>query len=426
MEEAPSQGSSQAVSEKAASPGSRRVQGVRESGEALAAASHRPGSAWSLEDFRAQPTDLEGAVLGGRYRIVGFVGRGATADVYLAEDLEAGAFVVVKRLTETATCDPEISGCFLREATAAQSIQHPNVVRLLSVQRPPDDRPFLVIEALAGESLGDYLRRESSMPHDLALLLCRQMAAGLSAAHRSGVVHRDVKPDNLFLLGGPGRPDALKILDFGMAKVDSLGTGTTDLVMGTVHYMAPEQIVLDPVDGRTDIYALGVVMFRMFTGQLPFDTAPGTELLGHQLFSPAPPPSWLDEDLDSRVEAIMLRAMRKHPDNRYPNMDSLLGDLDAVLGSRSGQAAEVKVPPLEREPDVYVPRNAHGRKAAEVIARRFGSEIVSVGSAGSASAGSGLAGADSAGSDSAGSDSVDGAASVSSSAGSDPAPPAGE
>lgn len=383
MEEVPSQGSGHAASEgseKAARLSSRRPLGVLEPeaahGPAAAPASHRPGPSWVLEDFRAQPTDLEGTVLGGRYRIVGFVGSGATADVYLAEDLEAGAFVVVKRLTETATRDPEISGCFLREATAAQSIEHPNVVRLLAVQRPPDDRPFLVIEALAGESLGDYLRRESSVPQKLGLTLCRQIAVGLSAAHRSGVVHRDVKPDNLFLFGAPGAPDGLKILDFGMAKVDSLGTGTTDLVMGTVHYMAPEQIVLDPVDGRTDVYALGVVMFRMFTGQLPFDTMPGTELLGHQLFSPAPPPSWLNEELDPRVEAIMLRAMRKHPDNRYPNMDYLLADLEAVLGLHPGRAAEVDLPPLEREPDVYVPRNDQGRKAAEVIAQRFGSARV--------------------------------------------------
>jgi serine/threonine-protein kinase len=160
-----------------------------------------------------------------------------------------------------------------------------------------------------------------------------------------------------------------------MAKVDSLGTGTTDLVMGTVHYMAPEQIVLHPVDGRTDVYALGVVMFRMFTGQLPFDTVPGTELLGHQLFSPAPPPSWLNEQLDPQVEAIMLRAMRKHPDNRYANMDALLADLEAVLGTGPGANAKVELPELDRKPDVYVPRNAQGRKAAEVIARRFGSEL---------------------------------------------------
>jgi serine/threonine-protein kinase len=195
---------------------------------------------------------------------------------------------------------------------------------------------------------------------------------GLAAAHGSGVVHRDVKPDNLYLVGPPGEPHGMKVLDFGMAKVDSLGAGSTDLVMGTVHYMAPEQIVLDVVDARTDVYSLGVVMFRMFTGQLPFDTVPGTELLGHQLFSPAPPPSWLNEAIDPRLEAVMLRALRKHPDNRYDNMDQLVADLEAVLGINQARPAEWAPPPLKRDPDVYTPENDQGRRAAAVIARRFG------------------------------------------------------
>jgi len=214
------------------------------------------------------------------------------------------------------------------------------------------------------------------VPLDLALVLARQIAAGLAAAHGAGVVHRDVKPDNLFLIGPAGEPQGLKLIDFGYAKqLDKGPTSTANVVIGTAQYMAPEQVLCDPIDPRTDIYGLGVVMFRMLTGHLPFDADPGADLLSHQLFSPAPPPSWLEEDLDPRVEAIVLRAMRKHPDNRYPSMDALLSDLDRVLETRPGTEGE-SIPrvPLGKFPDVYKPKNTMGREVARLLASRFGAE----------------------------------------------------
>jgi len=317
-----------------------------------------------------------GQRLGGRYELLGLIGSGSTSDVYLADDHEDGQLVIVKHLKGEVAGHEEIRKRFLAEARTTMSITHPNVVRVLGVEQSEDERPYLVLEALVGESLGEYLQREESVPPDLALELARQIASGLAAGHRAGVVHRDVKPGNLFLLGPAGDPQGLKLIDFGYAKqIDRGPMSTANVVIGTAQYMAPEQVLCDPIDARTDIYALGVVMFRMLTGHLPFDADPGADLLSHQLFSPAPPPSWLEEDLDPRVEAIVLRAMRKHPDNRYSSMDALLSDLDRVLEPHPGSESE-SIPrvPLAKFPDVYKPKNPMGREVARVLASRFGAE----------------------------------------------------
>jgi serine/threonine-protein kinase len=247
-------------------------------------------------------------------------------------------------------------------------IDHPNVVKIRSVGEA-DGRPFIAMEALRGEPLGDYLRREGAMAIDLALPLFRAAMQGLAAAHAEGVIHRDVKPDNLFLLGDPGTPEALKVIDFGMAKTRDDNDPQHGLVMGTVEYMSPEQVLTDPVDARTDIYSLGVVMFRALTGHLPFDVDLGVDLVAHQIFSPAPPISWLAEMVDPRLESLILTAMRKHPDNRYQSMDALLSDLDRILGRTSG---EPEGAPLRKVPDAYQPRTSTAREAATAISARVG------------------------------------------------------
>jgi serine/threonine-protein kinase len=260
---------------------------------------------------------------------------------------------------------------FVREARLLMSISHANVVKVLSYGEM-QGRPYVVTEALRGESLGEYLRREGSMPTDLALTLLRHAAQGLAAAHRAGIVHRDVKPGNLFLVGPVANPYGLKVIDFGMAKGETTGSVSNhDTILGTIEYMAPEQIVVDPVDARTDVYGLGVVMFRVFTGHLPFDVDRDMELLAHQMFSPAPPPSWLRDGLDSRIERIILKAMRKRPANRYQSMDALLSDLEVVLGLAAGDGAAAGPDPAD---DRYEPRSSDGRQAAATLARQFGAK----------------------------------------------------
>jgi len=324
----------------------------------------------SLHEFRPSESQLTGMVLSNRYKVHGYLTRGATARVYLAEDLIDNVPVAIKMLAAEAIQGHELSHRMRREAEALRGIDHPNVVRVLDTGETGAGIPFLVLEALPGETLGDYLRRQGTPPFELALELVRQAAQGLCAAHRAGIIHRDVKPDNFVLIGPTSDPFGLKLIDFGMAKLEaSSKTSDTHTILGTVEYMAPEQILAEAVDSRTDVYALGVVMFRLFTGHLPFDTNAPADLLRHQLFSSLPPPSWLEDDLDSRLERMILTATRKHPDNRYLNMQELLDDLDALIGVSAG---EVSQRPPKVAPDVYAPRTERGSEALTILAQKFG------------------------------------------------------
>jgi serine/threonine-protein kinase len=309
-------------------------------------------------------------VLADRYKVHGYLTRGATARVYLAEDLVESIPVAIKMLAPESIKSHELSERMLREAEALRGIDHPNVVRVLDTGETLGGVPYLVLEALPGETLGDYLRRQGTPPLELSLDLLRQAAQGLCAAHRAGIVHRDVKPDNFVLLGPTSEPYGLKLIDFGMAKLDSSGgTSGTHTILGTVEYMAPEQILAEPVDARTDVYAMGVVMFRLVTGHLPFETSMPADLLRHQLFSSLPPPSWLEEQLDPRIEQMIFASTHKHPDNRYPSMQALLDDLDALIGVSTG---EVQGRELQVAPDIYNPSTLRGSEALKILAEKFG------------------------------------------------------
>jgi serine/threonine-protein kinase len=253
-------------------------------------------------------------------------------------------------------------------------MSHPNVMRVFGGGTAARDVPYLVAEVLQGETLRQRLRRERTVSPSTAVSLMRQAALGLGAAHAEAVVHCDIKPANLFLCAGGEDECLVKIFDFGLAcPAGGTDASGSEFAAGTLQYMAPEQVVGDPVDPRADVYGLGVVMFRALTGELPFDTTPVTELLTHQLLSAAPPPSWLVDGLDPRIETIVLGAMRKHPDNRYASMADLVADLDRVLCD-----APVLGAPL-RTPDEYVPRTESGRQVLQVLAQSadHGTEISS-------------------------------------------------
>lgn len=327
-------------------------------------------SAPTLDEFKPSESQLTGMVLAARYKVHGYLTRGATARVYLAEDLIEKLPVAIKMLAAESSKSAEFSHRLLLEAEALRGIDHPNVVRVLDTGETVGGVPYLVLEALPGETLGDYLRRQGTPPFELALDLVRQAAQGLCAAHRAGIVHRDVKPDNFVLLGPTSEPYGLKLIDFGMAKVNASRSVTgAHNILGTVEYMAPEQILAEPVDARTDVYAMGVVMFRLFTGHLPFETSLPADLLRHQLFSSLPPPSWLADTLDPRLERMILTAACKNPDNRYPSMQGLLDDLDALIGVSAGEVSQ-RPPPVR--PDTYVPSTATGAEALRILAEKFG------------------------------------------------------
>jgi serine/threonine-protein kinase len=256
-----------------------------------------------------------------------------------------------------------LRGHFLIGSRAALEVEHENVVRTMAVRDPAPGTPYMVMERLHGELMADLLFRTPQLSCSVALAYSAQAAAGLSALHQAGIVHCDIKPDNLFLTVKDGAPAALKILDFGLAEVAGQSIESeAHAVRGTAQFMAPEQVLGDPVDARTDVYSLGVVMFRMLTGQLPFDLKLSTTLLRHQLASPTPPPSWLCDELDPNVEGIVLKAMRKNPANRYASVLELLEDLDRVQNGQTPRTV-FSTPTT----DVYTPRSARAEQAATLL-----------------------------------------------------------
>ncbi len=331
---------------------------------------------FSYEGFRIRSSEHDGETVGNRYTLAGLLDQGGMCDIFLARDNALERLVALKRLRPHLGSAADMHAHLVAEARASMAVHHPGVIHVHAVESPEGGEPFIIMEALQGESLSEYLRREPLMPQERALRLGRQLASALAAAHRAGIVHRDVKPGNLFLVGGSSAPEQVKLIDFGLALDSSRPGGCRtgrSFVVGTAQYMAPEQVLADPIDARTDVYAFGVVLFRCVTGHLPFDLDPGTDLLGHQIFSPAPPPSWLREGLDPRLEELILRCMRKHPANRYQSMEAVLGDLEIVAASLgSSRGAPISRLRQERLPDVYSPKHPRGRDAADYLAQEFG------------------------------------------------------
>ena len=318
-----------------------------------------------IAHIRARPTQQVGAILDGRYELKGLIGKGGMARVYLAEDTRTKEPVAVKILNHDVSRDRVSRERFLREIEVAASLGHPNVVQVLDAGERADGAPYIVLEFLHGESLGDLLRRDEMVEPAFAVPLLAEAASALAAAHRAGIVHRDVKPDNLFLVGERGAPYTLKVVDFGMAKLQAVSSlSQTGMTLGTLSYIAPEQALADPIDARTDVYGLGVVMFRMLTGRLPFDVPDDAALVAHHLFVAPPRPSSLRSGLDPRIEAVILTALRKRPENRYPTMAALAEDLERILGKRDGPVGEG---PIRAAPDRYQALRPSAQAAADVL-----------------------------------------------------------
>jgi eukaryotic-like serine/threonine-protein kinase len=321
-----------------------------------------------IASITSQPTSQMGALLDGRYAIRGLIGKGSMSRVYLAEDTQTGEPVAVKMLDREMARQRSLRERFLRELDVARKLEHPHIARILGMGELPTRAPFLVLEFLYGESVGDLLRRSGYVDPVTMLPLLRDAASALSAAHRAGIIHRDLKPDNLFLVGAPGTPYAMKVLDFALAKLQEGNLTGVGMAVGTLAYMAPEQAITDTVDARSDIYGLGVVMFRMFVGRLPFTVMERARLVGSHLFVSPPRPRDLRPEIDLRLEAVLLTAMRKNPDNRYPSMEVLVEDMERILGQREG---DLYAGTLRRDPDVYEPKSVFAQTTAQSLYTRM-------------------------------------------------------
>jgi serine/threonine-protein kinase len=253
---------------------------------------------------------LPGATLAGRYRIVGPLGRGGMGEVYRADDLKLGQPVALKFLPRELERDASRLERLLNEVKLARQVAHPNVCRVYDVAEV-DGHHFLSMEYVDGEDLASLLRRIGRLPQDKAAQISRQLCAGLAAAHEQGILHRDLKPANV-MIDGRGRA---KITDFGLAQLAG-GDEAAGVIAGTPGYMAPEQATGGELTPRSDLYALGLVLYELFTGKRVFDAKTPAELIRQQRESTPTSPTTLVSGLDETVERAILRCLEKDPANR--------------------------------------------------------------------------------------------------------------
>ena len=283
---------------------------------------------------------LIGTVVSERYRIIRKVGEGGMGAVYQAEHALIEKRVALKILFQDLTRRPDLVARFLQEAKSASRIGQENVIDISDFGQSADGLVYIAMEYLDGQDLGKTLRAEKQLPWTRTRPILMQITKALRAAHRHGIIHRDMKPENVYLVQREGRADFVKVLDFGIAKVVSADDNDgprltqTGMIFGTPEYMSPEQAQGHPPDHRLDVYAVGCIMYHMLTGAVPFTADSFMGILTKHLLEPVVPPRKRRPELDipPDVEAICLRAMEKDREKRWPDMDAFYQALGAAGG----------------------------------------------------------------------------------------------
>jgi serine/threonine protein kinase len=290
---------------------------------------------------------MVGEVLSDRYELEELVGTGGMSSVYRAHDRLLDRKVALKILHQQYGDDPEYVERFRREARSVASLSHPNVVTVID-RGEHDGRQFIVFEYVDGENLKRLIQREGPLPVDQAIGLALQIARGLSFAHQQGLVHRDVKPQNV-LLNGNGQA---KVTDFGIARSLDVQHGMTQTgtVLGTSDYIAPEQAQGQPVDEQTDIYSLGVVLYEMLTNDVPFEGENFVAVAMQHISEPVPHVRALRPDAPLRLDAVVQRAMAKESADRFPSMAAFCQELEACRDADEQDTEGTQVLPPARAP----------------------------------------------------------------------------
>ncbi len=272
----------------------------------------------------------------GRYRIMRKLGAGGMADVYLAEDQELGRRVAIKILNGRHANDDQFIERFRREAKNAAALNHPNIVSIYD-RGEAEDTYYIAMEYLDGRTLKELIVGRGKAPVNVAVEYARQILSALRFAHRHGIVHRDIKPHNV-LVDGEGR---VKVTDFGIARAGTSQMTETGSIVGTAHYLSPEQAKGGEVDPRSDLYSLGVVLYELLTGKTPFEGDTPVEIAMKHLSAAPKPPSKLRPDIPPELDMVILRALAKDPDDRYQSADEMEADLERVARGAPVAAATV-------------------------------------------------------------------------------------
>ncbi|HEY6835032.1 MAG TPA: Stk1 family PASTA domain-containing Ser/Thr kinase [Gaiellaceae bacterium] len=283
---------------------------------------------------------LIGTVFDGRYRIERKLGTGGMADVYLAEDQELGRRVAIKILNDRHAADDQFVERFRREASNAAGLSHPNIVSVYD-RGTAEGTYYIAMEYLDGRSLKELIVGRGPAPVKTAVEYARQILAAVGFAHRHGIVHRDIKPHNVLVAGDEGR---LKVTDFGIARSGASQMTEVGSIIGTAQYLSPEQARGAPVDQTSDLYSVGVVLYELLTGQVPFTGDTPLEIAMKHLSEVPKPPSELRPEVPHDLDLVVLRALAKDPADRYQTAEEMDKDLERVLagmpvGAETAEAA---------------------------------------------------------------------------------------
>lgn len=293
-----------------------------------------------------------GTMLSGRYEVLKRVGSGGMADVYMAKDHKLNRNVAVKVLKSEYVEDEKFLKKFETEAQAVARLSHPNIVNIYDVGME-DGINYIVMELAEGITLKEYIRKKGYLSPKETVEISTQIASAISHAHKNHIIHRDIKPQNI-LVSDTG---IIKVTDFGIAKAISSNTVTsTATAMGSVHYISPEQAKGRFCDEKSDIYSLGITMYEMVTGHVPFDHENGVTIALMHLQNEITPPSQIRDGIPDSLEKIILKCTMKKPEERYQTADDLIADLRLVFEDTSGGYVGV-VPAIDDSPTIMIDQN---------------------------------------------------------------------
>ena len=278
-----------------------------------------------------------GTLLGGRYRVKGTLGAGGMAVVYKAEDAILGRTVALKTLHSRYAEMPSFRRRFRQEARAMACLDHENIVKVYDISQD-GEVPFIVVECVSGRDIGTLLGgRSGHLNERFVRRMAAQLLRALSYAHKQGVIHRDIKPSNILVTAG----GTVKVADFGIARiVEEEAEGERSEIVGSARYMSPEQLMGKEATPRSDIYSVGVLLYHCLTGKPPFSGGVKS-LAGQHVHESPTPPRKLNAKISPHMEAVILKALAKNPDYRYPSATSMLEDIEVAAAPQTAKTAEV-------------------------------------------------------------------------------------